>query len=332
MSEPVTIAVVMGGPSPEHDISLQSGRGVTDALISRGFQAQPIVIPKEQTVESARATARKALAAAKADVVFIALHGTFGEDGTIQQVCDELQVAYTGSDAAASRLGIDKTASRERFEQAGLQVPRWRAIPADRPSRRAGRGRNGHAATIAQVLGFPLVVKPVSQGSSVGVCVVINLNELPGALAEAGRYGDTVLLEEFVSGYELTVGVVGDSALPIIGIRPSRRFFDFTAKYTTGATLYEVPAVLDPDTIRTVQEAGRQAHAAIGCRHFSRTDLILTRDHVPVILEINTIPGFTPTSLLPKAAASVGISYDVLCERLIQMAWHEHQLVVVEDQ
>ena len=306
------VAVLMGGPSEEHAVSLNSGHGVVEALRRRGISAEPVVIPQALAVGEACAMAKAALQSLDMEVAFIALHGAFGEDGTIQQVCEELHLAYTGSDPAASRLGMDKVASRHRFIEVRLTVPRWRSVP----SAHAGR-------VVANGLPFPLVVKPSAQGSSIGVSRVNSPEELPRALQEAGRHGSTILIEEYVSGRELTVGVVGERTLPVVEVIPKRPFFDFTAKYTTGMTEYRVPAALEPRIAERVQDAGRRAHEALGCRHFSRTDLILTEANVPVVLEVNTIPGFTPTSLLPKAAACLGMSYDELCEQIVRMAWQE---------
>ncbi len=301
------VAVLMGGPSEEHDVSLKSGDGVAAALRVRGMTALPIIVPRG-TVEQAASAARTALQQAAPEVAFIALHGRFGEDGTVQALCESLHLPYTGSDAQASRIGMDKIASRERFLAAGLRVPRWRT--AGKPEARAGQG-----------MAYPLVVKPSDQGSSIGVTMVVQPEDLPSAICLAQQYGKTVLIEEFVQGRELTVGMLGEEALPVVEIRPKHRFFDFSAKYTTGMTEYDVPAKLPAAVASTVQAAGKAAHAAIGCRHLSRTDVILTDAGVPVILEVNTIPGFTPTSLLPKAAACRGISYDEVCERLVRMAW-----------
>ena len=302
------IAVLMGGPSAEHDISLKSGQGVIEALHRRHWDVEEIVIPRASPVPEACEFVERALKMQGAEVAFIALHGPFGEDGTIQALCEELHVAYTGSDAAASRLGIDKVASRRRFEEAGLRVPRSRVVDA---------------ATRPVVDGwtFPLVVKPTHQGSSLGVSLVRQAGELPAALREAGSHGPQVLIEAFVAGRELTVGVLGDEPLPVVEIRPHQAFFDFRAKYTAGMTDYVVPAPLAPDAAAAVQQAGLTAHRALGCRHLSRTDLILTPEGIPVVLEVNTIPGFTPTSLLPKAAACIGLSYEALCEQVILMAW-----------
>ena len=306
----MNVAVLMGGPSGEHEVSLRSGQGVVEALRRRRWTVEPIVIPKACTTDEAREAARRALQASGADVAFLALHGPFGEDGTVQALCEELHLAYTGSTARASRLGIDKAASRERFAAAGLPVPRWEAIDLSAPPVRVTR------------CAYPLVVKPVNQGSSLGVSIVQQAAQLPAALAEAGRYGPTVLVEEFVAGREVTVGVFGEEPLPVVEIRPTHPFFDYTAKYTPGCTEYLVPAPLPPETAALVQAAGLAAHRALGCRHLSRTDCILRPDGVPVVLEVNTIPGLTPTSLLPKAAACVHLSYDELCEQLVLMAAH----------
>lgn len=299
----------MGGPSQEHAISLKSGRGVVEALRAQGFNVEPVEVPHELTTDSACGWTRDILLALNPDVVFIALHGTFGEDGAVQQVCEDLNLPYVGSDVQASRLGMDKLASRKRFQEAGLDVPRSCAVRADSPDLSA-----------VEALAFPLVVKPIDQGSSVGVTLVRKPDELQPAITEAGRFSAKVLVDEFVRGRELTVGVLGSRALPVVEVIPKAGFFDFASKYTVGMTEYKVPAVLDPETAARVQAIGWRAHQAIGCRHLSRTDLILTPDGRGVILEVNTIPGFTPTSLLPKAAACVGLSYDALCRQLVEMA------------
>ncbi len=306
----LTISVVMGGPSAEHDISLKSGHGIAAALRQRGYRVEDVTIPNDLTFAQATAYARLALVEGTPDVAFVALHGSFGEDGTIQRLCEELGVCYTGSDSGASALGLDKIASRRRFEHYRLQVPPWRVITPRGPMARA-----------LGELQLPVVVKPSNQGSSIGVSIVTRADELPRAIAEAGRYDSHVLLEAYIRGRELTVGIVGEEALPVIEIQPATPFFDFTAKYTPGQTIYIVPAKLPEAIAARVQTAALRAHRALGCRDFSRVDLILNQQQEPVILEVNTIPGFTATSLLPKAAACVGMSYDALCERLVQMAY-----------
>lgn len=314
------VSVVMGGPSAEHAISLKSGQGVVAALARRGWPVEPVVIPRDLTADAAGRFVRAALEHSGADVVFIALHGPFGEDGTIQQICEDAHLAYTGSGPRASRLGLDKVESRKRFERAGLAVPRWRLIEPQRDD-----GIDGAVAW----LGFPVVVKPTNQGSSIGVSLAVNHGQLYDAMADAARYDARILLEEFVRGREVTVGVVGQEPLPVVEIKPREPFFDYTAKYTPGRTDYVVPAPLDARATRDVQAAGRRAHEALGCRHFSRVDLIVRDSGEPVVLEVNTIPGLTATSLLPKAAACVGCSYDELCERLILMAVSSRLLIEV---
>lgn len=304
------VAVLMGGPSEEHAISLKSGCGVAQALKGRGWPVESIVIPKDAGLENTYGFTRRMLQQSGADVAFIALHGRFGEDGAVQRLCEELHLGYTGSNPEASRLGMDKIESRKRFEQAGLVVPRWQVIAreeADQPE-------------LLEGWPYPLVVKPSDQGSSIGVSVVREKSGLPQTLALAARYSRDILIEEFIQGREVTAGILGNEPLPVVEIRPHESFFDFTAKYTTGATDYLVPAPLAPEATQIVQQAGLIAHHALGCRHLSRADIILTPTGVPVVLEINTIPGFTPTSLLPKAAACVGVSYEQLCEKLVLMA------------
>ena len=309
MKQMIRVAVLMGGPSEEHEVSLKSGHGAEESLQQLGYPVEPVVIPRQISVEDACTFARRAIQRQDADVVFIALHGTFGEDGAIQQLCETMHVAYTGSDASASRLGMDKIASRQRFVDASLDVPRWRMVNPGAIDHGPIRG-----------LRYPLVIKPSAQGSSIGVSLVKEPDELAAAVRDAARHGPQVIAEEFIQGRELTVGVLGELVLPVVEVIPKRAFFDFTAKYTSGMTDYRVPAFLNPETAHRVQETGRRAHEALGCRHFSRTDLILSEAQVPIVLEVNTIPGLTPTSLLPKAAGCVGISYSALCEQLVVMA------------
>jgi len=319
MATSLRVAVLMGGPSAEHDISLKSGRGVAGALSRRGWSAATLAIPRELSAPQALAWIARALRAAAYDVVFLALHGEFGEDGAVQQLCEDLGLAYVGSDPEVSRLGLDKAASRREFEQVGLQVPRWKLVEWER---RSAASRLSELGDRLQEGGFtyPLVVKPARQGSSLGISMIRDPNELEGALETAGRFDAQLIVEQWIAGRELTVGVIGDEPLPIVEIRPRHSFFDYEAKYTTGMTDYIVPAPLPPDASQAVRAAGRLAHQALGCRHVSRTDLMLDQRGTPVILEVNTLPGFTPTSLLPKAAASRGMSYEELCEHLILMA------------
>ena len=231
-------------------------------------------------------------------------------------MCEDLHLAYTGSGPEASRLGMDKVASRLRFERAHLSVPRWRLIEA------------ADASSVRQALGdmtLPVVIKPTNQGSSIGVTKVERREDVLPAIDEAARYDSRVLIEAWVQGRELTVGIVDDAALPVVEVKPSHPFFDYAAKYTPGQTQYLVPAPLTSALTARVQAAGLRAHRALGCRHVSRVDLMLAADGRPIILEVNTIPGLTAMSLLPKAAACAGLSYDELCERMVLMALRAEQ-------
>lgn len=305
------VMVLMGGPSAERAISLKSGHGIAEALARRGYVVNPMIVPQDLTPEEALQWIRIALERDSPEVVFLALHGAVGEDGTVQQVCEDFGVAYTGSGPSASRLGMDKIASRRRFERAGLLTPAWRVVTPDAsqdPRRALGARR------------LPVVVKPANQGSSLGVTVVQDIGQLAPAIRDAARFNARILIEDFIEGREVTVGIVAEAPLPVVEIHTARPFFDYTAKYTPGETTYHVPADLKAQQARRVQEAARGAHRALGCRDFSRADMILTRRGDVVVLEVNTIPGFTPTSLLPKAAACAGLPYDALCEQLVTMA------------
>ncbi|MBI4596847.1 MAG: D-alanine--D-alanine ligase [Candidatus Omnitrophica bacterium] len=326
MDQHLRVAVLMGGPSGEHDISLKSGQGVTDALRRRGVFAEPLIIPKVGSRGTACAFVSSSLQQQRPDVVFIALHGAFGEDGTVQQLCENLHLPYTGSDARASRLGMDKVASRRVFEEAGIAVPRWQIVNLReaRSWKLEAGSKCQHPQLPAPSSQLPMIVKPVREGSSLGVSLVRRPEEFGPALRMAGQYGGEALIEEYIVGREVTVGILGEEPLPVVEIRPHQGWFDFAAKYTAGMTEYLVPAPLPPSVAEASQAAGLAAHRVLGCRHVSRADILLRNDQQPVVLEINTIPGFTPTSLLPKAAACAGISYDELCEQLVMMAWQKN--------
>jgi D-alanine-D-alanine ligase len=314
LDEKLLVAVLMGGPSAEHEISLKSGQGVIAALKRIGFDVEPVIVPKDISTKQAEDFVRSALLASNADVSFIALHGPFGEDGTVQAICEGLKIAYTGSGPLASRLGLDKVASKIQFEQAGLFVPKWQLI----------QDRNPQSLDMAiRSLGFPVVVKPANQGSSIGVSIAAHHADFLEAISEASRYDTKIIIEEFIKGRELTVGILDQNALPVVEIKSSHQFFDFTAKYTAGQTSYIVPADIDKESAWVVQDAALRAHKALGCRHFSRADIILDASNRPFVLEVNTIPGLTQTSLLPKSASCVGMSYDELCENFILMAFHD---------
>lgn len=293
------IGVLMGGPSAERDVSLRSGKAITEALLSKGYKAVPMEI---------WLPTRDELRSAGMDVAFIALHGTFGEDGQIQAILEEMKIPYTGSQVRASRLGMDKVASRKLFKKAKLNIPGYHVI------------ENGTRPRIRFTP--PIVVKPAAQGSSVGVSIIDRIEELNAAVGEAFRFGEEVLVEQFISGKELTVGMLDDRPLPVIQVVPKRRYYDEVAKYTAGMTEYLCPAPITEEEAGLAQDAAVRAHNAIGCRSFSRVDMILSGGRI-IILEVNTIPGMTQLSLLPKAAKASGIDFPELCERMLESAFRD---------
>ena len=292
------IAVLMGGPSAEREVSLRSGAAVVDALQSTGAKVVDIDIKDE-----------KFAMPNDVDVAFVALHGTFGEDGTLQRILDERRIAYTGSDPDASARAFDKVVAKAEFTAAGIPTPKYHVFTQ----------RNVDRQRLKQ-LGFPLVVKPSRQGSSVGVNIVQAEKNLDEACQIAWHYGDRLLGEEFIAGRELTVGIFDGRALPVVEIRSKHEFFDYEAKYTKGETDYLVPAPLDAKIETRVKALALRAHDCLGCRDFSRVDLMLAESGEIFVLEVNTIPGFTATSLVPKAAREAGIEFAELCSRLVHMA------------
>ena len=302
MSASNLIGVLCGGPSREREISIRSGEAVHQGLLSLGLPSVLLVL------SSAAHSIPDQIRSAGIHCAFIALHGSFGEDGTLQAILEEIGIPYTGSSPEACRYGMDKVASRRRWLAAGLAVPKWRpAGPEDVPAR-------------AAELKFPLILKPVSEGSSLGTTIADGPEELPQAVEAALAFGTKWILEEYLPGPELTVGILQDKPLPVIQIVPKRRFYDYTAKYTPGMTEYLVPAPIDAVMARKVQEIALRAHETLGCRCFSRADLILADGIGPVLLELNPIPGLTPLSLLPKAAAAAGISFPELCRQMLASA------------
>lgn len=305
------IGVIMGGLSSERDISMKSGVAVLDALKSAGLNAVPLDVRDETEEEIRRLILTQAV-----DIVFVAMHGGFGEGGSLQHILEKIRIPYTGPREAASRLAMNKTVSRRFFKKAGLSVPRYRRIFRKMPRFLSKLFLIG--------LAYPWVVKPSAQGSSIGISFIDSVSNLEGALERAFKYGDDVLVEEFIRGREITVSVLDDQALPIVEIIPKKKFFDFQAKYETGLTDYVVPAFLDAKIAQKAQEDAVSATRALGCRHFSRVDMIVNAQGAPYVLEVNTIPGMTATSLFPKAAAAAGIGFSALCIRLLELATHDH--------
>jgi len=305
-----TIGVLMGGYSSERDISLKSGRAVYQALKEAGCRVSglDILFREEKEILSF-------LKEAKIDVAFIALHGSLGEDGTIQTILEELAIPYSGSGVEASRQAINKIQTQTILKRENIPV-------AEHVIVKNGLGSDGRdLRRILRHLSFPVVVKPAAQGSSIGVTLVDREENLKGALKTALRYGPEALVERCIPGREFTVGILGEEVLPVIELCPKNRFFDFEAKYQPGMTDYIVPARVPLPVSHALQDAAWGAHRALGCEDLSRVDIMLDEGGSPYVLEVNTIPGFTQTSLLPKAALAAGMDFVQLCLRLVGMAY-----------
>jgi len=296
---PKKIAVLMGGPGSERDVSLATGRGVSKALRSLGVEVvdvdvrdQKFALPKD------------------IDFAFITIHGTFGEDGELQKILEERGVPYTGEGVEGSRAAFDKILSKEKFREHSVVTPEWEVIEV------------GQRPTIS----IPLVVKAPRQGSTVGVVIVKHANELDSAMAEAGKYDRKLLIEKFVPARELTIGVLGHQALPILEIIPKGGVYDFNNKYpflnpqAGGGAEHVCPAKIDPAKTKQIQEQALGAFRALGLVVYGRVDVLLSDSGKSFVLEVNTIPGMTEASLLPEGAAAAGISYVDLCARIIALS------------
>jgi len=300
----LNITVMLGGPGTEREVSLRSGAEVAKALRSLGHQVHELD-PSNQDWKLPPGT----------DVVFLALHGTYGEDGTIQARLEELGMVYTGCDPEASRVGFDKFLTKQRCVASGVPTARFLLV---------------ESASASWPMGWdpPVVLKPARQGSSVGLQFVERVSDWSKALAEAMRYDVRVLMEEKIAGRECTVGILADQLLPVVEVRPKTGIYDYQTKYSAGMTEYLCPAPFDEATTVRIQAAGLGAFQAIGGRDYSRVDVIVRPTGEPVVLEVNTLPGMTETSLLPKAAAAAGISYPELCQRMLDLALKRKKHVV----
>lgn len=300
------IALIYGGISSERDVSLSSGRQVHDALDKEKYAIQ--------TYDPATDIPRLVADANKIDCALIILHGPYGEDGTIQGLLDLLDIPYQGAGVLGSAVAMNKLLSKQLYALAGLTVPPYAVIR---------RGEDSDMVALVDQLGLPLVVKPVETGSSVGMSIVRDAKDLATAVEEALDYGPTVLIEAYIQGTEITCGVMGNDeleALPLIEIIPGKdhEFFDYTAKYEPGASQEICPARLDAELTQKAQTCALTAHKALFCQGYSRTDMIL-KDGAYYILETNTIPGMTATSLFPQSAKAAGMTFSQLLDRLIEL-------------
>ncbi len=312
--EKITVALLSGGISSERDVSLNSGNQVFEALDKEKYNV--IRFDPKSDLENL------VKHASEISVALIILHGPYGEDGTIQGLLDLLSIPYQGSGVLGSALAMNKLAAKQVYEKAGLPTP---------PYVVAKRNRQPALESCVRQLGLPLVVKPVQGGSSIGMSIVRSEGELKDAVELAFEQDETILIESYIDGIELTGGIIGNEtleALPIVEIIPDEKhpFFNYEAKYTPGATSEICPARIDDELTKKAQEFAKKAHQSLFCRGYSRTDFILKNNDI-YVLETNTIPGMTPTSLLPLAAKTAGISFGRLLDRLIELSIEDHKKV-----
>ncbi|MCM8784394.1 MAG: D-alanine--D-alanine ligase [Candidatus Omnitrophica bacterium] len=299
----------MGGPSVEHEISLKSGKAVYTALKELGLKVIPVILPKDfdTLADKLEYLFRELLEESGINLVFNALHGNFGEDGKLQKILEKLEIPYTGSDSQASYLGMDKVASRKIFKKSGIPVPKYKILY---------KKSNFNEIDFT----FPCVIKPARGGSSIGVSIAEKKEDLAKALAIAFNYDDELIVEEYIVGKEITVAILENKPLPVIQIVPQQRFYSYEAKYKDRNTRYLLPAPINKIIQEKAQEQAIKAHHSLGCSGFSRVDMILNKESVPVVLEVNTIPGLTSRSLLPKAAQAMDISFPELCLKILKSA------------
>jgi D-alanine-D-alanine ligase len=294
------VAVLLGGKSAEREVSLNSGRMVLAALRAKGVDAHAFD-PGERGLEQ--------LIAERFDRVFVALHGRYGEDGTIQGALELLGLPYTGSGVLASALAMDKWRTKLVWQASGVLTPHCEVL-----------GRDSDFEGIANRLGLPLMVKPANEGSSIGMSKARTAAALADAYALAAKYDSLVIAESFVEGVELTGAVLGDTPLPLIRLETPHDFYDYDAKYKAADTRYIIPCGLPPDAERVIQDEVLHAFRALGCSGWGRVDLILDRSGKPYFLEVNTSPGMTDHSLVPMAARHAGVQFEDLCLRILELS------------
>lgn len=282
------ILLLKGGISAEREVSLRTGAAVAVALRSLQYQVTELDV-----------TSKDFVTPSGVELVYICLHGVYGEDGEVQERLEGEGLVFTGSNSAASRRAFDKAASRELFLKNNIRVANGEVWNPDKP------------------LTVPCVLKPVADGSSVGLSIVKSAADIPAAIELSLRMGKPMLVEEFIAGREVTVGVLGDEALPVIEVSPKGGVFDYAHKYTAGMAVHTCPAEFDPLTTKKIQDTALAAHRALGCTVYSRVDLIVDANNEPVVLEVNTIPGMTELSFLPEAARAAGMNFAALCEKIL---------------
>lgn len=301
------IIVLMGGPSAEAEVSRRSGAAILQALLEKGYKAKGLELDPPKLVGQ--------LKELNCDIVFNAVHGKFGEDGSLQGMLDMIGMPYTGSGLLASAVTMDKVASKQVFEAKGISTPRSKSYHIDDQARDLSK-------EIAEEFSLPLVVKAASQGSSIGVVIVEQADEIKDAIKTAFSYSEEVLVEEFIKGLELTIAVWNTEpkeAFPIIEIVPHSGRYDYESKYTQGAADHIIPARIDAALTEEIQKLAIKTFTGVGCSGIARVDMMLSEDNRPYVLEVNSSPGMTELSLVPDAARAKGMSFADLCEKILQM-------------
>ncbi|MBM4346816.1 MAG: D-alanine--D-alanine ligase [Deltaproteobacteria bacterium] len=293
------IGVLMGGLSREREISLRTGKAIHKALLEKGYTACAIDVGRDIA---------ESLIKKKIEIAFIALHGRYGEDGTIQGMLELMGIPYTGSSVLASALALHKVMAKKIFLYEKIETPAFEFLKREELAKEP----TGNIS-----LPLPVIVKPAREGSTIVFSIVKKEEELPRALKEAGKYDEEILVETFIKGKEITVGILNDIALPIIEIAPKSGFYDYHSKYTKGETEYIIPARIPREKYLHAQEISLRAFRALGCSGCARVDLMTDEEGNPFVIDVNTMPGMTETSLLPKAAEHVGISFGELAERIL---------------
>lgn len=334
------IAVALGGISPERNISFLSGRSITNALRERGHTVIPVdpalganpivsdedleaasnarVTPEElqQFKKSALLEFAQSEVLADVDIVFLALHGAYGEDGYIQGLLDLRGIPYTGSNMAASSVAMDKTLTKMLMQVGGIPTPYWVGAQPEFVN------DSGAIEEIQREINGPMVIKTNDGGSTVGLTIAHtgSFDEVVEGISKASEYSSNILIERYIRGRELTVAVLGSDALPVVEIVPNEGYYDYENKYTKGKTEYHCPADITEEVRDHIMNLAVTAHHVVGCSVFSRVDFILNEDNIPVCLEVNTIPGFTELSLVPIAAKEIGLEFGPLCEEIIRLS------------
>ncbi|HLQ95245.1 MAG TPA: D-alanine--D-alanine ligase [Pseudogracilibacillus sp.] len=303
------IAVLYGGISKEREVSISSSEGIIQALKQNGHEVEPIDFNPNQMEE---------LLHLEVDLVFIGLHGKFGEDGCVQGMLEMLNIPYVGSGVLASSLAMDKYKAKQMFEQVSIPTAKGKKYRLEQTA-----DIEHITEQIKQTFSLPFVVKPNQEGSTLGLTIVEDYQDTFAAVQNASHSDDMILVEEFIKGKELTVPVMGnymeEEALPIIEIIPKNEMYDYESKYSEGGSEHVIPARISTDMTRKIQEYAVWAHQVLGCEVYSRADFLLTEDGTPYILEVNTLPGMTATSLFPDAAKEAGISYEEMIEKFVQL-------------